>query len=231
MTEDLLVMATAEINCVDELCRCMAEISCIGEVLGWLATLLSFVGPMLPSKRGLTFVSLVTGVIYMLHYAILGGRAWGAVGSQLLSVTNAALAFTGRFPRVHQGLWLALVPIAAATSVDAWDLLPHVSMLLGLLAFQCSELSLRILAVISTLPWIPYALRIGSHSTLASCAVYAAIQTAQITRLLLSKQRENDEKTMPQQTTKPMPHAMSTREKLTAATYACFALQPRLGPP
>ena len=57
---------------------------------------------------------------------------------------------------------------------------------MGMVAFQCDNvLTLRLLGVAGSIPWYPYAIHVGSHSTLLSCTVYNGIQLLQIFRIAL----------------------------------------------
>mmetsp|Transcript_32108 Transcript_32108/g.74821 ORF Transcript_32108/g.74821 Transcript_32108/m.74821 type:complete len:220 (-) Transcript_32108:256-915(-) len=150
--------------------------------LGWTGAAFYLMTPLMPNKRRLAQCSLCSSLSYCGHFALLSGPLSGGALNMLLGALNAHSSICSWGGPVRKYLWLALVPVVAC-STSGWDLLPHASMIISLIAFQCDdEPLLRLLTGIGSLPWCPYAYHAGSRSTLVACILYSCLQCMQAWR-------------------------------------------------
>mmetsp|Transcript_32286 Transcript_32286/g.53365 ORF Transcript_32286/g.53365 Transcript_32286/m.53365 type:complete len:220 (+) Transcript_32286:48-707(+) len=188
------------------------------DTVGWLAAFLFITAPFMPDKRTLSFCSLCTSVAYSAHFALLG--AWGGTLNQIIGATNALLGYLGSYPKLHSRLWLAIIPVCMWTCANGWDVLPYISMFVWLVAFQCKEPSLQLLCAVGSLPWCPYALHIGSSSTLASCLLYSCLQVTQACRIIQEQQHRQRQKDSEEESLCPLSH-VQIRCRCTARYWPC----------
>lgn len=153
---------------------------------GWLGFCMSLLNTQMSSAWSMAFVQLCTNATYAWHYILIG--AWSGFITQLLGVITSILKLLEEGRPTCKSLQFyvpfVLIPLGAYTYQRPLDLLPMSAVAGRLASFQASDMrTMRLVRLVSSTPWVPYAIALESYSALSTGVVSITLQLLTIIRI------------------------------------------------
>jgi hypothetical protein len=157
----------------------------VGAACGWCGTALALVMTQMPTKKTIMGASLACSLAQCCHFFLLPGGLSG-LDMQLVMVLMSIFGYydSERWAqRCYYLLYPALLGLGLSALHTAFDALPVLASLISVYARQCRSLyKLRLLTIFSTVPWLPYLVRVKSWSNLCGMLLFTALSIVAFVR-------------------------------------------------
>ena len=147
---------------------------------GWLGFMLSLINTQMPTAMSMAITQTMNNATYVVHFALVG--AWSGLATQIIALTNGFLKIGAESgssicTMLQRFTPLALLPLGYATYKQPLDLLPLVAVAGRLFSFSQKDMfTVRMIQLLALMPWVPYALALGSMSALATAVLSIVLQ-------------------------------------------------------
>ena len=151
---------------------------------GWVGFAMSLLLTQMPTARSIAVTQTCANLVYFVHFMLLG--AVGGAASQVVGMVNGLLKYNAAIPackKLQKLLPVVLAPLGYLTCSRALDLLPLAAIGGRMLAFQATDVqTMRWLAIVAMIPWIPYSVAVESNSSLLTCFLSMGLTLLTIVR-------------------------------------------------
>jgi hypothetical protein len=147
---------------------------------GWLGFCLSLLNTQMPTAMLMAITQTINNATYVVHFALVG--AWSGLATQVIAMTNGLLKIGAECgselcTTVQKYTPLALIPLGWHTYSKPLDLLPLCAVAGRLFSFSQKDMfTVRLIQLLALIPWVPYAVALGSQSALATAVLSIVLQ-------------------------------------------------------
>ena len=134
----------------------------------------------MPTAMLMAVTQATNNATYVVHFALVG--AWSGLATQVIGFTNGLLKIgaecgSDSCKTLQKYTPLALIPLGWRTYSKPLDLLPLCAVAGRLFSFSQKDMfTVRMIQLVALLPWVPYAVALGSQSALATAVLSIVLQ-------------------------------------------------------